>query len=733
MTAIHLAVNEEWTEGVEVLLSYGASANILPLSVKDSNWPYQEIPVLTAARNGDYATALLLLEQDPNLRLTDPERNNILHLACSSHCVELVSYLLKDKLILSEISISNSKGNTPLHSLMIGENVLVFEEEIVEILEMLLQNGANINAKNAPNKTPLYLAARFSLSSVVKILLESGADPTILSRDGRSVLHAACHSGNHESLSLLLQHQKMKNLMLIEDHNGFAPFHIAVSSCSLNCCEILLQNGDHLTRQDSKNRSRCSLILNNIPSADLLLRRIFDSNIKISEEDPESADFNVKMNFSVLLSKSSQDVEASIISDISDSTSELLLKHPLIESFLYRKWNKIRWFFYIYVFLFFIFLIVHTYYVVMTFGMKSTWEDKNALMVVHILHVVLLLLLLIPGAITIFANVKKYFQQWETYFKVIALTTAAFVVFSTDTQNRTTGIQSESYNRSREIGTNVASVSIFFTWVEFMMLLGRFPALGIYILMFTRVAKSIIMFLLAFSSILIAFTLSFGILLVNIEVFNTFPTAFVKTLMMMIGEIDYSDIFEGTKNNSTANIVISHIFLVAFLFLIPILMANLLIGLAVNDLPDLQYHGKIRRLLKEASYLEAYERLLFVFKEWTCIPNSIINLFSNRSAIQREITVYPNKRTRYRMKSFNVPSEAVKVAIELGLKQKKEAEDMETIFKKFVKEYSNDRERLEKAFEILYEAVTSEEQEEDKVDGRYRSKRKLKALIRSSR
>ncbi|RXG59981.1 Transient receptor potential channel pyrexia [Armadillidium vulgare] len=718
VTPLHIAVSEGWSEGVEMLLSYGASANIFPTSKLSSNWPFKELPILTAARNGDYTTVSILLEQNPNLLFRDSERNSILHLSCYSHCVELVSRLLEDKGICSEISTSNNKGHSPLHMLFIGENLLEAEEEIYECVKILLHKGARINHVDGVRKTSLYLAARSNLPSVVKYLLESGADPRIKTIDGKTVLHAACRSSSHESLQLLIKSGRVSNLLLEEDTYGYSPFHVAVSSCSINCCEILLQNGDHLTKIDSLGRSRCSLVLKNMPSAMTLLKRLFNSNIELSGKETDDPNFRIKMDFSVLLSKSNEDVEASLISDIGSSGVDSLLKHPLVETFLYLKWHKIRAFFYSYVFLYFLFLIIHTYYIVKTYGMKSTWEnEKGVLNFVHVTHALMVVLLMVPGTITIFANFKKYFKQWETYFKVISLSTAAFVVFSR-----------EASFRNPDVQRNVAAVSIFFTWVEFMMLLGRFPSLGLYILMFTRVSKSITRFLFAFLPLLIAFTLCFGILLSKIEEFKSFPTAFVRTLMMMLGEMDYATIYEKTKTDTIATIVISHIYLVVFLFLIPVLMANLLIGLAVNDLPDLQYHGKIRRLVKEASYLESYERLLLVFKEWAYVPSSIVNLFSGQGSIKREIVIYPNKLNKNIMKGLDIPSDAIKCAIASGTIENSDENDIEISVNKFYKEYIADRERLQNAIETLTNMISSmTPQDTDVPDGKLKTNRKFRS------
>ena len=46
----------------------------------------------------------------------------------------------------------------------------------IEVLEILLQNRADIHMKNAAGETPLLMAAKYGYVDVVKTLLKNGAD-----------------------------------------------------------------------------------------------------------------------------------------------------------------------------------------------------------------------------------------------------------------------------------------------------------------------------------------------------------------------------------------------------------------------------------------------------------------------------------------------------------------------------------------------------------------------------
>ncbi|XP_042881629.1 transient receptor potential channel pyrexia-like [Penaeus japonicus] len=424
---------------------------------------------------------------------------------------------------------------------------------------------------------------------------------------------------------------------------------------------------------DAEGESRCSLVLEHLPSATQLFRRLFDARVKLSSQPQYDPDFRVTFDYSVLLSPDVEDVQSSLMSDLSTTRIESLLKHPLLESFLFIKWRKIKPFFYCSVLVYFTFLILHTSFLIMKFDKSSTNMDVTA---IDCLHAIMFLLILIPDLIIMSANLKKYLRQWETFSKMIALGSSAFVVFygpstmddstsQTIQGNQTdvnpideeTPVDSAHLNRTSSIVRDVAAVSAFFGWVEFMMLLGRFPS-------------------------------RFMIIFKEDENMNTFPSSLVRTLVMMIGEIEYGDLITKAENRYT-----SSLFLVLFLFLVCVLMANLLIGLAVNDIPDLQRQGKIKRLAKQASYLVSYERLMWVARSLRCFPRRLRILLTNRVRILPMVTVFPSREKSHRHQQ-HIPSETIQEAILLGTCEDPKVEDLHIEDEDFSKQF--------KSFKIKY-------------------------------
>ena len=76
------------------------------------------------------------------------------------------------------------------------------------IVEFLLKNGADVHlaARNAQKVTALHAGASRGGAEIVKLLLESGADPNAKQERGFVPLHSAAANGNAAVVELLLKH-----------------------------------------------------------------------------------------------------------------------------------------------------------------------------------------------------------------------------------------------------------------------------------------------------------------------------------------------------------------------------------------------------------------------------------------------------------------------------------------------------------------------------------------------
>jgi hypothetical protein len=73
------------------------------------------------------------------------------------------------------------------------------------VVQVLLENGANIEDRDSEGCTTLATAAQCGHVAVVRLLLESGADPTAKDDDGWTALHDAARFGHRAVVQMLLE------------------------------------------------------------------------------------------------------------------------------------------------------------------------------------------------------------------------------------------------------------------------------------------------------------------------------------------------------------------------------------------------------------------------------------------------------------------------------------------------------------------------------------------------
>ena len=110
-------------------------------------------------------------------------------------------------------------GNVPLHSAAYYGDL--------EMVQVLLEYGADVNTKNSVGCTPLDFASlggRHNEPRVARLLIEHGADPNTRDMVGLTPLHRASRSGRIEVLRLLIEHG---GDVEVKDDRGRTPLDIA--------------------------------------------------------------------------------------------------------------------------------------------------------------------------------------------------------------------------------------------------------------------------------------------------------------------------------------------------------------------------------------------------------------------------------------------------------------------------------------------------------------------------
>ena len=221
------AAHEGHMELVHILLEYGANANTRDAA----DWS----PLERASNVGHIKLVQVLLEYGADANAPDTKGCSPLYWGSFWEKPAVVRALIKHG---ADVKATSRKDNeTPLH-----------QADIEEVARVLLEYGADTNALEVRNRTPLHFRSELGPVGVVRVLLEHGADPNARDVDNATPLHLASGSGHREELldvvRLLLQHGSDIHAL---DNEGRTPFMRATEGYRRRMMQILLENGaeDH--------------------------------------------------------------------------------------------------------------------------------------------------------------------------------------------------------------------------------------------------------------------------------------------------------------------------------------------------------------------------------------------------------------------------------------------------------------------------------------------------------
>jgi ankyrin repeat protein len=181
--------------------------------------------LIQAIRQNDVAGLKSRLAKGAAVNTRDSRETTLLMHAAAVGSPEMVNLLLDSG---ADVNAKNALGNTAL-------NLAADQPEKVGLL---MAKGADVNAATKLGRTPLLIAAHCDgCSSAVKLLLDKGADAKV--KDGRSrtpVLEAAL-ANDLDSVKILLAAGAEPD---IADADGFTALQWAASNCNAEMTKLLL-------------------------------------------------------------------------------------------------------------------------------------------------------------------------------------------------------------------------------------------------------------------------------------------------------------------------------------------------------------------------------------------------------------------------------------------------------------------------------------------------------------
>ena len=237
-TALHFAAAKDDVGMIDILLAAGADPDLETIDLETSlHWAAAEGAVNSARRllaqkakpnqknkvgqtplhlstgNREISSLLLGAGSDPSAQSTEFGYTPA-HLAAFNGEKDVLELLLDNG---ADKEARGTKGPTPL--------LLAAQNGHLDCCELLLSRGAYLEAHDIWNATPLWIAAGHGQTEAVELLLKHGANVHAQNEDGMTPLCVACRDGYTGVVKLLLS----RGAKVVQPgHSGLTPLDIAI-------------------------------------------------------------------------------------------------------------------------------------------------------------------------------------------------------------------------------------------------------------------------------------------------------------------------------------------------------------------------------------------------------------------------------------------------------------------------------------------------------------------------
>ncbi|XP_052810784.1 transient receptor potential cation channel subfamily A member 1 homolog isoform X1 [Mya arenaria] len=664
-TVVFLAAEENKLDVLQVLTANRGTRDLIDHRDEENNSPLH-----IAARHGHINIVKCLMENGAMISLKNDMEQTPMHMAAEHGWIGVVREIAgKDKNSLND---GDENSNTALHLAADGGHI--------QLVKTLIKLGADHEIRNGSLRTAMGCAAANGHMKVVIHLVNADTPIDPIDKLGLTPLLVAAANGHADVVDFLLERKADVGRVDMFGHNclDLAVMHdhqeVAMEIIKSPSWEAALRNA---TLEQGVLCTPLRRLIKKMPEA---ADRVFEKCIEVRRPEEGSTthltdQYEVMYNFEFLDDMYSVTTWAGMVGNqkkrrkkpekegsvkeedntwlswnklkpfkrrdrtlvpytqdsglfksnhpmmiMVDSHRLELLDHPLVTALRRHKWTMFGRFSYYVTFLAYaIFLFFLTGYVIVTpppFSIGETCEEyyekgeKQHLFasIGKYFILVLAVINIIKELFQLFHNRLAYIS-WENFLEVWLFISSFLFVLDYHSCQNSTGF--------RYVWQwNFGAIAIVLCWIGLVMFIQKFPKIGIYVVMFNSILRTFFEFFIVFLLFIIAFGFGFFVLIQNQTPFATPYHAIIRTSVMMIGEFDYNDIFHSDTDDM--HYWLTYVIFCVFLLVMTIIIMNLLVGLAVDDIKGVHDEASLKRIAMKVNLVLDVERvhLKFTSRWW---------------------------------------------------------------------------------------------------------------------
>ncbi|KAM4544029.1 transient receptor potential cation channel subfamily A member 1b [Fundulus diaphanus] len=592
-------------------------------------------PLHYACRLGihDSVKNMLGLSGQVGLACKSKDKKSALHFAAQYGRINTCHRLLEtitDSRLLNE---GDERGLTPLHLASKGGHT--------KVVQLLLRKGALFHS-DYKGWSCLHHAASEGYTQTMDILLS--ANPKLLDKtdeDGNTALHIAARMGHVAAVRLML----VRGADIILNKNDTSFLHEALQNGKKDVVNAVIDSErceEALGVFLPGSTQRCP-VLDMIEFLPETYKHLLDRCVRESDHDHNSPDYHIEYNFRwlqapvsatlILQGKAPQPLVA--VNAMVQYNRIELLNHPVCKKYLAMKWvaygSKAH---VLNMFLYLLGLLPLTNLIVTLRPSVNTTEtgELDVIMVPisftkqSVSLSICMVMVLITNIYSIGKELVQISQQRWSYFRdgsnqvdwMSAICSLLFVI-------------PLMVNAEGSWHWQAGAMAVLNSWIGFLLYMQRFEGVGIYVVMFGEIMRTLLRIVMLFVYLMLAFSLAFHALMLNQKEFNSVPLSVIQTFVMMVGELNYQNNFlDAYLNNELPFGFLTYAIFVHFVLLMPILLVNLMIGLAVGDIAEVQRNASLKRI---AMQIDLH----------TCLEDKLPYWVMKR-VDKPSVTIYPNRK-----------------------------------------------------------------------------------------